>query len=335
MSEDKYKNNIENDFNSFISPNNSIDEDNSFEINFNEFLFKKTGSELFVGENDPKLITSHQNDENIDGDQNISFINENIFKNIQNEIENKNEDKKVEIIISLKEEDKEKNSTKKEEKKNEKKKVNFKSLKMIGKKRKIKYKDNLYEYFYDKEQYKHSKSCLDNIKKKLINHFFPFLIKFLNAILRKKNYKKEFFNLNKKDKIFSSISKKNINKLKNKTIEEILSLEISTRYNYYKTEKKANQKIYKDFLEKFPQMETLFKKTFFDIFNEIYCNKNKKVKEGIIDLNIYKINLIIDLKKEKLETYEEHLIKKNKNKDKKESDDYINKIKKFIETKNL
>ena len=250
MSEDKYKNNIENDFNSFISPNNSIDEDNSFEINFNEFLFKKTGSELFVGENDPKLIT-------------------------------------------------------------------------------------IYEYFYDKEQYKHSKSCLDNIKKKLINHFFPFLIKFLNAILRKKNYKKEFFNLNKKDKIFSSISKKNINKLKNKTIEEILSLEISTRYNYYKTEKKANQKIYKDFLEKFPQMETLFKKTFFDIFNEIYCNKNKKVKEGIIDLNIYKINLIIDLKKEKLETYEEHLIKKNKNKDKKESDDYINKIKKFIETKNL
>ena len=74
-----------------------------------------------------------------------------------------------------------------------------------------------------------------------------------------------------------------------------------------------NETIYKEFLEKFPLMEALFHKKFIDIFNEIYYNKNKIVNKGIIDLNIYNINLIIDLNKENLETYE-GLIEKSKNK---------------------
>ena len=312
-------------------PNNSIDEDNSFEKNFYEYLFGEEVDSIFKNKN-----IYNQNVENIDGDQNNSCLHKNDFRIIQNGIENKNEDKKIEILISSKEEDKEKNSTKEEEKKNVKKKDNFKSLKLIGKKRKIKYKENIYEYFYDKNQFKHSKLSPDNIRKKIINHFLKFLISLLNAILRKNNYEKKFSNLNKKEKIFANASKKNINKLKNKTIKEILSFEISPKCKCYKVDKKENKKIYKEFLEKFPQMETLFQKKFIDIFNEIYCNKNKKVNKGIIDLNIYNINLIIDLNKENLETYEGIIEKsKNKCKNKKEYDDYVKKIKLLVETKNL
>ena len=335
MSEDKYPINTEIDNQPFFfdnSPNNYIDEDNLFEINFNENIIGEEVDSIIKNKN-----KYNQNFENIDGDQNYSFIHKNDFRIVQNEAENKNEDKKIEILISSKEEDKEKNSTKEEEKKNVQKKVNFETLKLTGKKRKIKYKENIYEYFYDKDQFKHSKLSLDNIRKKIINHFLKFLISLLNAILRKNNYyEKNFYNLSKKEKIFANASNKNINQLKNKTIKEILSFEISSKCKCYKVDKKGNEKIYKEFLEKFPLMESLFQKKFIDIFNEIYCNKNKIVNKGIIDLNIFNINLIIDLNKEKLETYESLIEKsKNKCKNKKEYDDYIKKIKVFVETKNL
>ena len=336
MSDDKSKIIAENEnqtFNSLISPNNSFDEENSYKIE--SFPSLKEYSESFIGEKDSELENIdlyYQNFGNIIGDQNISSIYRYDAKIIQNEDENKNEDKKVEILISSKEEeeDKEKNSTKEEEKKNVKKKISFKSLKLTEKKRKIKYKENIYEYFYDKSQFKHSKFCLDNIRKKIITHFLKFLISLLNIILKKNNYEKKFFNLHKEKK---SETKKNINILKNQTIKDILSFEISSKYKCYKDDEKANEKIYKEVLEKFPLMESFFQKTFIDIFNEIYCNKGKKLNKGIIDLNNYNINLIIDLNKENLETYESLIEKsKNKCKNKKESDDYIKKIKKFVKS---
>lgn len=154
------------------------------------------------------------------------------------------------------------------------------------------------------------------------------LIKFLNLILTKLNIKEKFLPLNKQsDDIFFNISKKTIKKLINKTIKDILFLEISPKYKIYKEDKFVNKSIYINILKNFPKMEKLFGIKIIDIINKIYNNENEGVTKGTIDLNEYDINLIIDLNKENLETFEEYLQKKN------EPEENIQKMKNIYKSK--
>jgi len=324
-SENKFKN--ENDY---LNYKNMIDPE---EFSLEDYLsqIKSSPSYLFLEELELQIP-------NIIGfNNNMYFIDENINNPLISEQkpENKDKNKNVEaILISSKEEDKEKNSTKEDEKK-ESKKTNFLCTKKT--KRTIEYKEKVYEYEYEyfynykTNPYTHSKFSNDNITKKIIAHFFKFLIQFLNVILEEYKYEEKFLSLKKDDKEVSNASKENVNKLKNKTIKEIFSFEICKKYKIHKTDNKANEKIYKKVLTEFPLLDNLFEQKFVDIFNEIYCNKNKKVIKGIIDLNIYNINLKIDLKKNKLKTYEDLKKKvKRKIKSSKEYNEYIKKMEAIV-----
>jgi hypothetical protein len=140
----------------------------------------------------------------------------------------------------------------------------------------------------------------------------------LNVILKKLNCKQKFCGFNKQSKIFSNASKANIKEINNKTIKEILFLEITKKQKkIYEEDKYKNKSVYKEVLMNFPQMNDLFEKKVIDIFNEIYYDeKHRNLK--LIDLNKYNINLIIDLKKEKLENFEDLLTKKKEESAKKE-----------------
>jgi len=324
-SENKFKN--ENDYPNYKS---MIDLE---EFSLEDYLsqIKSSPSYLFQEELElqiPNIIGFNNNMYFIDGNPNNPLISE-------QKSENKDKSKNVEaILISSKEEDKEKNSTKEDEKK-ESKKTNFLCTKKT--KRTIEYKEKVYEYEYEyfynykANPYTHSKFSNDNITKKIIAHFFKFLIQFLNVILEEYKYEEKFLSLKKDDKEVSNASKENVNKLKNKTIKEIFSFEICKKYKIHKTDNKANEKIYKKVLTEFPLLDNLFEQKFVDIFNEIYCNKNKKVIKGIIDLNIYNINLKIDLKKNKLKTYEDLKKKvKRKIKSSKEYNEYIKKMEAIV-----
>ena len=243
-------------------------------------------------------------------DENLIFIQGNDV--IKNNREKENEGKRVEaILISSNEEDKDKNSTKEDDKKGR-----FQSLKK--KRRKIEYKGTSYEYEYDSNQYRHSKLTNDNIAKKIETHYLKFLILFLNVILKKLNCKQKFCGFNKQTELFSNASKANIKTINNQTIKEILFLEITKKSKKnYEVDKYKNKSVYKEVLMNFPQMNDLFEKKVIDIFNEIYYDENHRNLK-IIDLNKYNINLIIDLKKEKLENFEDLLNKKKEEFAKKE-----------------
>jgi hypothetical protein len=192
----------------------------------------------------------------------------------------------------------------------------FQSLKKT--RRKIEYKGTSYEYEYDSNQYRHSKLTNDNIAKKIETHYLKFLILFLNVILKKLNCKQKFCGFNKQTELFSNASKANIKTINNQTIKEILFLEITKKSKKnYEVDKYKNKSVYEEVLMNFPQMNDLFEKKVIDIFNEIYYDENHRNLK-IIDLNKYNINLIIDLKKEKLENFEDLLNKKKEEFAKKE-----------------
>lgn len=262
----------------------------------------------FINESEQQESSNNISIDNIDEDQ--IFIPR--YDVIQNNPENENEGKIVEaILISSNEEDKDKNSTKEDDKKGR-----FQSLKK--KRRKIEYKGTSYEYEYDSNQYRHSKLTNDNIAKKIETHYLKFLILFLNVILKKLNCKQKFCGFNKQSEIFSNASKANIKTINNQTIKEILFLEITKKSKkYYEEDKYKNKSVYEEVLMNFPQMNDLFEKKVIDIFNEIYYDENHRNLK-LIDLNKYNINLIIDLKKEKLENFEDLLNKKKEEFAKKE-----------------
>jgi hypothetical protein len=262
----------------------------------------------FIEEFEQQESSNNISIDNIDEDQ--IFIPR--YDVIQNNPENENEGKIVEaILISSNEEDKDKNSTKEDDKKGR-----FQSLKK--KRRKIEYKGTSYEYEYDSNQYRHSKLTNDNIAKKIETHYLKFLILFLNVILKKLNCKQKFCGFNKQTELFSNASKANIKTINNQTIKEILFLEITKKSKKnYEEDKYKNKSVYEEVLMNFPQMNDLFEKKVIDIFNEIYYDENHRNLK-IIDLNKYNINLIIDLKKEKLENFEDLLNKKKEEFAKKE-----------------
>jgi hypothetical protein len=262
----------------------------------------------FIEEFEQQESSNNISIDNIDEDQ--IFIPR--YDVIQNNPENENEGKIVEaILISSNEEDKDKNSTKEDDKKGR-----FQSLKK--KRRKIEYKGTSYEYEYDSNQYRHSKLTNDNIAKKIETHYLKFLILFLNVILKKLNCKQKFCGFNKQTELFSNASKANIKTINNQTIKEILFLEITKKSKKnYEVDKYKNKSVYEEVLMNFPQMNDLFEKKVIDIFNEIYYDENHRNLK-IIDLNKYNINLIIELKKEKLENFEDLLNKKKEEFAKKE-----------------
>jgi hypothetical protein len=75
---------------------------------------------------------------------------------------------------------------------------------------------------------KHDKFTIDNILRKFQVHYLNFIVSFINTILNNLGFKIKLFQLNYRLK--ANIGKKNIKYLKNSTLIEILSKEISPKY---------------------------------------------------------------------------------------------------------
>ena len=143
----------------------------------------------------------------------------------------------------------------------------------------------------------HDKYSMDNILRKIKNHFLSFIIFFINDILKALNYEQRFLKLNQSFKV--NIKKDFVESLKKKTIGEIINNKISTKYK----KKIDNKKIYEELKDK-EDLKLLFKENYLELFKNIYY---KNIK--IINLKKYGIEREINLSKE-VKFYED-LLKKN------------------------
>lgn len=139
-------------------------------------------------------------------------------------------------------------------------------------------------HFIHKKRKKHDKFASDNIKRKILNHYFKFLTDLLNVIIRflfieEKNKKKiqfltlryDFRNKNFDKKIFDNIKRK-------LTIKEVF-LEY---YNHkYQNKKKNSKTINEDVMEYITSknnnvLNNILKKLCFEFIN-IYYNNERKI----------------------------------------------------------
>ena len=143
-----------------------------------------------------------------------------------------------------------------------KKKELFKTVKssnqLIKKKRGRNRKRNLNKKYHDKKS-------SDNILRKIQVHYLSFIIDFLNNILRILNYDRQFLELDynfKKD-----VSRKNINKLKKNTLEEIVCNDISSKFKKHKINE--NKLLCKE-IKKNPVLKRILSENYCRFFRKIY-----------------------------------------------------------------
>jgi hypothetical protein len=162
----------------------------------------------------------------------------------------------------------------------------------------------------------HDKYGMDNILRKIQNHFLSFIIFFINDILKALNYEQRFLKLHQSFKV--NIKKDFVESLKKKTIGEIIDNKISTKYKK-KIQTIDNKKIYKELKDK-EDLKVLFKENYLELFKNIY---HKNIK--IINLKKYGIEREIKLSKE-VKFYEDLLKKEAFKKD----NEYIRSINECI-----
>ena len=143
-----------------------------------------------------------------------------------------------------------------------------------------------------KEQNKkvHDKSSTDNILSKIQNHYLSFIIDFLNNILKFLNYNQKFL---KSDYNYrKNINIEHVNKLKMKTLAEIVCIDISSKYKKYK--KNENKLICEQIKEK-QVLKNILSENYLEFFKKVYYKS-----QNPINLNEYGLNEEIELKNVKM-----------------------------------
>ena len=131
---------------------------------------------------------------------------------------------------------------------------------------------------------KHDKFTIDNILRKIQVHYLNFIVSFTNIILNNLGLKKKLFQL--KYRLKEDIGKNNIKYLKNSTLREILSREISPKYT--KVNKNENR-IILDNLIKCPILNKFLSEKYMYLF-DIYLKSQR-----IINLDKYGLDQTIEL----------------------------------------
>ena len=142
----------------------------------------------------------------------------------------------------------------------------------------------------------HDKNASDNLLRKLQNHYISFILSFLNSVLENLNYEenKRFLKIDYRFK--KKINRVNVESLKNKTIGDIISKEISRKYKYTRKdfniilcdEIKKNDKVLSNILSE--NYLLFFKKVYYKSINKINLQEYGLNKEIILpkDVKMYK-----------------------------------------------
>ena len=208
-------------------------------------------------------------------------------------------DKKVKIIFKI-----EKVQKIKQEKAIEFRVRNDKNLVMFNIQKRGRKKDIFKKKIVNNEQMRfHNRNSIDNIIRKVQVHFISFIVSFLNEILLYLDIPYQFLKLDYKFK--SKTNKKFVDSLKDKSIKDIISNQISDKY-------KGKNKLYNQNICNYiignNVMKAILEDNYSNLFYKIYYKSNK-----IIDLQEYGLNEKITLS-EKVEMYQD-LIKRCKNLD--------------------
>ena len=142
----------------------------------------------------------------------------------------------------------------------------------------------------EKRKKNHDRTCPCNIRTKITIAYFSFLIKFINSIIDIILYKEENINQYKLKKIVheNNININFIKYLKNQTIEQIISNEISN--NSYIRKNNENKIICKKIIEKNIIFKNILNKKYMEFYENIFIHSKKEV-----DLSNYGINRTIFL----------------------------------------
>lgn len=126
---------------------------------------------------------------------------------------------------------------------------------------------------------KHGKNSFDNVQRKVQIHYINFLINLCNDILKSiygQDTTKRFLDI--EHKIKQKVSAEYFNHLKNLTLLEILSLNVSNKYAVRKNTDN-NIKIIKELVNTEPKIKYFFLAKHLDLFRKYYINEGKKLTE--------------------------------------------------------
>lgn len=160
-----------------------------------------------------------------------------------------------------------------------------------------------------KEKKFHNKFTIDNILRKIQVHYLNFIVAFINTILNYLGFKAKLFYLDYKFK--QNICKQNIKSLKNSTLGEILSRQISGKY---KTVNKYENRIILDEIINYPILKKILSEKYL-CFSDIYLKSQRTInldaygldKEIVLPINIRMLDDL--LKKNSEEENNEYLIR--------------------------
>lgn len=134
----------------------------------------------------------------------------------------------------------------------------------------------------------HNRLCPCNIRTKITIAYISFLIQFINSAVEFFLREEDNINQYKFKKVFHSknITLQFIKDLKQKTIKDIISNRISSKY--LSSEKKENQKICQTIIEKNQELEIILNKKYMEFF-DIFKNSQKEVnlKQYRIDKTLF------------------------------------------------
>jgi hypothetical protein len=161
----------------------------------------------------------------------------------------------------------------------------------------------------------HNKFTIDNILRKIQVHYLNFIVTFINTILEILGFKIKLFYLNYNLK--KNICKSNIKFLKNCTLREILSNQISGKYK--KVNKDENENILQTIIN-CPILKKILSEKYMYL-SDIYLKSQR-----IINLDAYGLNKTIELPK-KIELFDDLLKKYTKE----ENNEYLIRLKSCIQ----
>ena len=212
-----------------------------------------------------ELIESEDESANIQNpflqERNPLFENDSSFENTNN-LSKKSETKNIEPIKQTK------NSEKKRKGKTS---LLNKKRGSTGRKKKLNFIINQNNNIKSKKQC-HDRNKVDNLIRKIQVHYISFIRSFLNEITKYLNFDKKFLKISYKIK--KDVHKNKLKEIKQKTLGDIISSDISSKY--LKNDKSYNKLIAKD-LSKNELLKNILSQNYLSFFRKVYYKSNKRI----------------------------------------------------------